>query len=349
MSVRNMIDRKQALMGILIWALVVGAFVTLTGVDDFINRLDAISAPDFGLMLVAVSIGVISMGACLYVIARSLGIGASLIETIFLNTSVSLAHNLTPFGQAGGAPVGAVILSQRFTGSYEESLAAISMKDIVSFAPAIFVFTVGGGYLAVYEQSISSQIRPLVAAFALFVVFICVVALAVYRYPDFMRGIIRRLVIGGNRLAAYVPILPSLEPADIDARITNFLDSIAEVAGSKKTMVLASVLATSSFVAQGCLLWITLAAIGVDISIPLAIFTVQISLLASGLPLPGGSGGVEAVQALMLVATAGVTKDAVLPAVILSRGLVFWTPIVVGSMTLVVLQLQGRFTGSLTE
>ncbi|SDJ93944.1 conserved hypothetical protein [Halovenus aranensis] len=338
-----MLDKKQALTGIILWALVAVAFATLAGVGDFVDRLSGITAPEFAVMLVAVTVGVVAMGSCLYVIARNLGLGGSLIETIFLNTSVSLAHNLTPFGQASGVPIGAAILSKRFEGNYEESLAALSMKDIVSFAPAIVVFIFGGGYLALYEQSIPDRIRPLVAAFAGFVFLLCAVALAVYRYPEYMRAVIRRLVAGTNRLASRLPFVPSLSPEEVDSRITNFLDSIAQIAGNRRTLALASLFATSSFVAQGTLLWLTLAAVGVEVSVVFAIFTVQASLLASGLPLPGGSGGVEGVQVLMLIATVGVSREAVIPAVILSRGLVFWTPIVLGSITLLVLQLQGTF------
>lgn len=338
-----MIDKKQIVGGILIWALVLGAFVTLIGVGDFVEQVREISSSEFGLMLVAVGAGVVSMGSCLYVIARSLDLGGGLVETIFLNTSVSLAHNLTPFGQVGGAPIGAVILSQRFDGNYEESLAALSMKDVISFVPAILVFVFGGLYIVLFEQAIPDPLRPIMAAFALFVVAIVTAVLAVRRFPEYMQALLRRLVAGLNGIASRLPLVPSLEPDEVNSRVVNFSESIGQVASDRKTVVLSSALATSAFVAQGCLLWITLHAIGVDISIPLAIFTVQASLLASGLPLPGGSGGVEGAQVLILTTMVGAAADPVGTAVVLSRGLVFWTPIVLGSITLFVFQLQGTF------
>jgi len=338
-----MIQRRQIVMGVLVWVLIFGAFVTLAGVGDFIENLQTISSSQLLLILSAVGVGVVAMGSCLYVISRNIGLGFGWIETIFLNTSVSLAHNLTPFGQAGGAPIGAAILSQRSDGQYEECLAALSVKDIVSFVPAVLVFTFGGIYIVLFEQSIPNELRPLFGAFALFVTVIVGSVLAVRAYPEFMRRVLHRLVGGINRTAAWLPFVPSLDESEINRRVTNFADSIGDIASDRVTVTLASALATTSFLAQGCLLWITLNAVGVDIPVALAIFIVPVSLLASGLPLPGGSGGVESVQILMIVATSGAANSPTITAVVLSRGLVFWTPIVLGSVTLLGLQLQGTF------
>jgi uncharacterized membrane protein YbhN (UPF0104 family) len=85
---------------------------------------------------------------------------------------------------------------------------------------------------------------------------------------------------------------------------------------------------------------------GVEVSIPLAVavFVVPVSLLASALPLPGGSGGVEGAQVLLVLGITGGNETAIIAAVTVSRGLVFWTPIVVGSLTLAALQVRARLT-----
>jgi uncharacterized protein (TIRG00374 family) len=338
-----MLSKKQVAVGVLFWALIAGAFVTLAGIGEFLENLNAISRLELVQILVAVGVGVVAMGSCLHVISRNIGLGSGWIEAIFLNTSVSLAHNLTPFGQAGGAPIGAVILSKRFDGNYEECLAALSIKDIVSFVPSILVFTFGGSYFLLFSETIPNQLRPIFGAFAAFVAVVVGSVLAVRQYPEFMRRVLQYLVGGVNRLAAWLPLVPSLDPSEVNERVTNFSDSIADIASDRKTVVLASALATTSFLAQGTLLWLTLNAVNVSIPLPLAIFIVPASLLASGLPLPGGSGGVESVQILMILATTSAASSPTITAVVLSRGLVFWTPIVLGSFTLLGLQLQGTF------
>jgi len=338
-----MLSKKQVAVGVLFWVLIAGAFVTLAGIGDFLESLNSISRWELVQILTAVAVGVVAMGSCLHVISLNIGLGSGWIETIFLNTSVSLAHNLTPFGQAGGAPIGAVILSKRFDGNYEECLAALSIKDIVSFVPSILVFTFGGGYFLLFGEAIPNQLRPIFGAFALFVVVVVGSVLAVRQYPEFMLGVLHYLVGAVNRLAAWLPFVPSLDKSEVSERVTNFSDSIADIASDRKTVVVASALATTSFLAQGTLLWLTLGAVDVGIPLPLAIFIVPASLLASGLPLPGGSGGVESVQILMILATTGAASSPTITAVVLSRGLVFWTPIVLGSFTLLGLQLQGTF------
>jgi uncharacterized protein (TIRG00374 family) len=336
-----MLSKRKAAIGVGFWVLIFGAFVTLAGVGDFVDRLTAISSFEIALLLATVAAGTLAMGLCFYVIARSLDLGLGLIESIFLNTSIGLAHNLTPFGQAGGEPIAAAIVSQRSDRPYEECLAALSAKDIVSFVPAILVFTFGGGYIVLFERSVPEQLRPLFAAFTAVVVIAVTTFFAIRRYPTVTRATLHRLVGGLNRVVSHLPYITGFDEDEIEHRIHNFSDSMGQVAADRPTVVLSSAFATTAFVLQGYLLWLALQAVGVDIPVILAVFIVPVSLLASGLPLPGGSGGVESVQVLLILATtAGAATAPTITAVVLSRGLVFWTPIVLGSLTLATVQAQ---------
>lgn len=335
----GLISKRQAGMGIIIWLLIFGAFVTLAGFKDFAATITQITPSEFAVILSAVAVGVLSMGSSLYVISRNLDIGISWPEAIFLNTSVSLAHNLTPFGQAGGAPIGAVVLSERSGSPYEECLAAISMKDMISFVPTLLIFSIGGPYLVFFEESLPDRLRPMFGIFSLLVIVAFLLVMGVRTYPELVRSLLQKLVKVMNRTIARLPVIPSLDEQEVEERVQNFSDSIGTVASHKPTMIAAITLATTSFVAQGTLLWLALQAVGVDIPVILAIFIVPVSLFASGLPLPGGSGGVEALQILILGATTAAATTPTITAVVLSRGLVYWTPIVLGSLTLVVFQL----------
>jgi uncharacterized protein (TIRG00374 family) len=344
-----MLSKRQVVTGITLWLLVFGAFVILTGPEEFRGNIDAISYEELAVMLVAVAAGVVSMGLCLYVLARNLGLGLSAVESVFLNAAVSLAHNLTPFGQAGGIPVGAAIVSTRSTSRYEEILAALSMKDIVSFVPAILIFVFVGPYLLLVEQSIPATIRPILGAFSLFVVLICGLVVAIHRNSARAHRLLQRIAAGVNRTVARLPRVPALDADELERRLDDFSDSLGELASHRPTVVLASAFATGSFLAQGTLVWLTFGAIGVEIPLSLAIFSVPVSLLASGLPLPGGTGGVEAVQITVITVFVGVATGSATTAVVLSRGLVFWTPIVLGTLTLLALNIHRRRTGGMPE
>lgn len=344
-----MLSKRQVVTAIVFWLLVFGAFVILTGPEEFRGNIDAISYEELAVMLVAVGAGVVSMGLCLYVLARNLGLGLSAVESVFLNTAVSLAHNLTPLGQAGGIPVGAAIVSMRSTSRYEEILAALSMKDIVSFVPAILVFVFVGPYLLLVEQSIPGPIRPFLGAFSLFVVLVCVLVFAVNRNSATAHRLLQRIAAAVNRTVARLPYVPALDADELERRLDDFSDSLGDVASDRTTVVLATAGATGSFLAQGTLVWLTFAAIGAEIPLALAIFSVPVSLLASGLPLPGGTGGVEAVQITVITVFVGVGTGSATTAVVLSRGLVFWTPIVLGTLTLLALNVQRRRAGGPSE
>jgi uncharacterized protein (TIRG00374 family) len=344
-----MLSKKQATTAISLWLLVFGAFVILTGPDEFRGNIDAISADELAVMLGAVGAGVVSMGLCLYVLARNLDLGISAVESVFLNAAVSLAHNLTPLGQAGGIPVGAAIVSMRSTSGYERILAALSMKDIVSFVPAILVFVFVGPYLLVAERSIPGPIRPFLAAFSVFVVLVCALAFAVHRNSGTAHRLLQRVAAAVNRTVARLPYVPALDADELEGRLDEFSDSLGDLASDRPTVVLASAGATGSFLAQGTLVWLTFAAIGAEIPLALAIFSVPVSLLASGLPLPGGTGGVEAIQITVITVFVGVGTGSATTAVVLSRGLVYWTPIVLGALTLLVLNIEKRRTGGPSE
>ena len=344
-----MLSKRRVVTGISLWLLVFGAFVILTGPDEFRGNVDAIGYDELAVMLVAVAAGVVSMGLCLYVLAHNLGLGLAAVESVFLNAAVSLAHNLTPFGQAGGIPVGAAIVSTRSTSRYEEVLAALSMKDIVSFVPAILIFVFVGPYLLVVEQSIPGPIRPFLAAFSLFVVLVCLLVVAVNRNSKTAHRLLQRVAAAVNRTVARLPRVPSLDGAELERRLDEFSGSLGDLASNRTTVVLSSAFATGSFLAQGTLVWLTFAAIGAEIPLALAIFSVPVSLLASGLPLPGGTGGVEIVQVSIITVFVGVGTGSATTAVVLSRGLVFWTPIVLGTLTLLVLNIQRRRAGGVPD
>jgi uncharacterized protein (TIRG00374 family) len=335
-----MITKRNAAFGVVVWLLIFGGFVALTGIDEFVSTLGEISAEEMAWFVLPITASVVFMGSTLYIISRDLELGVGWLEAIFVNASVSLARNLTPFAQAGGAPMGAVVLADRSGKPYEECLAAISMKDIFSFVPTLVIFLVGGPYLMLFGDSLPSRLRPVFGLFAVMVVVAITLVLLVRRYPDVMKGYIKGLVNRLNMTVGRIPRVPNVTEEEVDRRVDNFSSSIGEVATNKRTLVAASTLTTSAFVAQGLLLWIALQAVGVTIPAMLAVFIVPVSLFASGLPLPGGSGGVEAVQIVVLVGIAAVAREPTTVGVVLSRGIVYWTPIVLGSISLVVFQLQ---------
>lgn len=335
--------RRHVVAGILAWVAVFGAFVLLAGPTDFVDAATGISRPRLAAMLAMKAVGTVLMGLVLYTVSRGAGLDVSPVETIFLNATVTLAKRFSPFGQASGVPIGGVIIS-RWTGqSFEKSAAAVSMKELVGFTPGILVFLVGGSYVVAFQQSIPAQIRSAVFLFTLGVLALVTAGAAVYRRPEAAKRIMHALFGGLNRGFGALPLVSKIDEAEVESRVDAFIEAIAMVTSDRSVVAVACGLRTAAVITQGVLLWLTLGGVGVSVPLALTILIIPVSLLAAGLPLPGGTGGVEAGQVLFLLAVVGGNEAAIITAVTISRGIIYWSPIVIGSLTLGGIGLKRRW------
>jgi uncharacterized protein (TIRG00374 family) len=334
------LNRRHIAVGILAWVAVFSIFVILANPAEFIDAATDLSRPRLGAMIGLKLAGTILMGLVLHTVARGVGLSVWPVESIFLNATIGMAKKLTPLGQASGLPLGGLIVSQWTGKPFEEGMAAVSMKEIVGFAPSILVFLVGGSYIVVSEPAVSNSVRSVVGVFTLGVAGFVVAAALVYRNPDTARDTLQRAAATLNRGLARLPWVPEIDEEDVRQRVETFSDSMQTVSSDLRTVAVASALRTTATVTQGALLWTTLGGVGVDISLALAVFVVPVSLLAVGVPLPGGTGGVESAQILLILGIAGGNESAIITGVVVSRGLVFWMPVLLGSLTITGIQVK---------
>jgi uncharacterized protein (TIRG00374 family) len=334
------IRRRHVVFGVLTWIGIYSVFILLAGPTEFVDEASELSQRRLAAILLVNVLGTISMGLVLYTVSRGAGLKVSPIESIFLNTTVNLANNFTPFGQASGLPAGGVVMS-RWTGeSFEKSVAALSTKELVGFTPGVLVMLFGGSYIVLYDATIPSQLRSLVAVFTVSIAFFLVVVGLVYRNPDPAKRIIRRFITTLNRGLVYLPGFSGIDEAEIQRRVEGFSGSVEKISTNRPVVFAAATLTTTATVTQGVLLWLALGGVGVSISLALVVFIVPVSLLASAIPTPGGSGGIEGAQILLLLGITGGDRATVITAVVVTRGLVYWTPIIVGSLTLTGIQFK---------
>ena len=326
-------DVRTLIIGATIAMMIYGIFVALIGLREFHATLIAIPLSVLSVMLLTALGGLIAMGGSFYAITRSIGLDLHPIEAIILFTGINLAHNLTPFGQAGGEPLGAWFISQRSERPYEQCLAAVSALDVINFVPALLVFTVGGAYIVILEPTIPPEIRVILAIFTILVIGITTAILAIITYPDRPRVFMHVLAVSINRFLNRIHSRLSLPSIELQERVDTYMDSLGDVARDQRTVLVSSALSTTAFAAQGMLLWLGMLAVGEPISLILAVFIVPVSLMASVIPLPGGGGGIEATQILLLVVSLDVSLALTAMAVILSRGIVYWLPVLLGSIT----------------
>ncbi len=334
------LNRRHIATGIFAWFAVFSIFVVLADPTEFTDAVTDISRARLAAMVGLKLLGTTLMGLVLYAVARGIGLEVGAVETVFLNATVGLAKKLTPFGQASGLPIGGLIVSQWTGESFEEGLAAVSMKEVIGFAPSVLVFLFGGSYIALYDPTVSGEVQSLVGLFTVGVAGFVAIAALVYRNPGAAQELLQRLAATLNRGLARLPRVPKIDEDDVRRRVERFAESMQTVTSDLPTVLTASAFRTTATVTQGALLWVTLGAVGVDLSLALTVFVIPVSLLAAAVPLPGGTGGIESVQILLILGIAGGNEAATITAVVVSRGLVFWMPVVIGSFTLTSIQVK---------
>ncbi len=340
------LGRREAAAAIVVWALVIGGLVGVVGVDRFADAASAISPARLTLLLALRGLGVTFAGLALYLIIRRAGLELPVVTTVFVSTGLGLVHKLMPFGQATGIPVASWLLARWTAAPYERCFAALSMRALVGFVPAGIVFVGGGGYLVASGRPVPARIRPVVVAFALVVLAAAAIVVVGYWCHRAARRLLEEGLSTALRAGNRLSLISSTEDSELRARVGGFAASMRTLGTAPLTVTGAGGLLTAAFLTRGALLWLTLDAVGVSVSLVLALVVIQLSLLASGIPIPGGTGGIEGLQILLLVTVAGAPTAPTVTAVVISRGLVFWTTIVLGSLTLVGMRARTRTFGA---
>ena len=318
----------------------------VAGVDDLLAQLAGADRRLVGLVLLATLGWLAAWGLALRVVLSVLGIQLSVPRALFVFTGAMFANNVTPFGQAGGEPITALLISRVADTEYETGLAAIASVDTLNFVPSITIALIGVGYF-VTEATLGTSRRLELALVAVVVLAVGVPALVYlgwqrrYRLEERTVGVLTPLV---RRVASHVPRVPKPTVEGVEDRINGFFRAIERVAANPRGLALALALSSLGWLCQMLGLWLAFRAVGTPIPLSVALFVVPIGAIAGVTPLPGGAGGIESVLVVLLVAAplAGVTQAVALAAVVVFRGMVYWTPTVLGGVATGAVGLRSR-------
>jgi len=260
----------------------------------------------------------------------SLEVSLSVPTAFLVYAGAVFANNVTPFGQAGGEPVAAALISRVSGSRYETGLVGIASVDVLNVVPSISLVFLGVGYYAT-TTAVGERLSVAVAvAVGLITVIVTVIALA-WR---FRRRVVTRLPAV---VAGLLGRLDRFDPAALEARLAerlrNFFADIERVGTSPGRLAAAVGLSLSGWVFQAAALTAAFAAVGHEISPAIPIFVVPLAYVAGATPLPGGLGGIEAAFVALLVPTTGVPASTVTAAVLVFRGAVYWMPVAIGGVS----------------
>jgi uncharacterized protein (TIRG00374 family) len=327
---------KATLVGFAGAVAVLGLLLYLVGVGDLLQYLRDADATTVGLVVVVTVAWLFAWGLALRTVLGVLGRHVSPIKTFFVFSGAMFNNNITPFGQAGGEPVTALLISEVTDSDYGTGLAAIASVDTLNFVPSITLALLGMGYFATQTtfnarlESASMVVVGLTAGVVGGLVF-------AWRNHEQIEGAVVTLGTHIGRLAGkYVPRVEDPGRAGIERRVSHFFEAIERVATSPRGLVLALTFSALGWGLQMSGLWLAFQAIGEPVSLAVVMFVVPVGAIAGMTPLPGGAGGIEAVLVFLLVAAPlpGVTESVALAAVVIYRGAVFWVPVVLGGVVM---------------
>jgi len=327
---------KTTLLGFGGAIAVLALLLYLVGVGDLVEQLSRADTSTAGLVVLVTLGWLFAWGLSLRTVLGVLGEKVSSIRTFLVFAGAMFNNNVTPFGQAGGEPVTALLVSRTTDTEYGTGLAAIASVDTLNFVPSISLALVGAAYFAT-EVTFSQNLRFATAAVVALAVVVAVGGLLLWRNRDRIEehavGLFDRV---GGWIGRNVPGVSAPSRDAITRRVDHFFEAIDRVAASPRGLALALGFSALGWLFQIAGLWLAFEAIGVSVKVSVLMFVVPMGAVAGVTPLPGGAGGIESVLVFLLVAAPmpGVTQSVALAAVVIYRGAVYWVPVVLGGIVM---------------
>lgn len=318
----------------------------LIGAERILDALTRADRPLVGLVFALMLGWIVAQGLALWVVLRVLSVSMRVVDSVLVFAGAAFANNVTPFGQAGGEPIAALLISDASDADYETSLAAIAGADALNFVPSTSIGLLGAAVYAT-TTTLSRRLRFAVGSVAVFGIAIVVVALIVWRYRDAVEALVVRVATPPLLLLArVVPRVSTPGPERIEEGFDDFFAAIDRIAADRRGLAVALALSTLGMALQGTAMWLTFRALGATIPIYVPFFVIPVGTMASIGPTPGGLGGIESVHVLLLTATTSVGAPVVAAAVVIHRVGGFWLTMIVGGGSMAALQARERLLAS---
>ncbi|MGB9965487.1 lysylphosphatidylglycerol synthase transmembrane domain-containing protein [Halobacterium sp. CBA1126] len=252
----------------------------------------------------------VSWGLALWNVLSALDIRVPLHTALLVNAAGAFANHVTPFGQAGGEPVTAWLLTQTADTDYEVSLASITSLDAINVVPSLAFAAVGSLYYVATGTGGDLGLLP-VGVITAAVVVPLVVALA-WRYRTTIRGRAGGAVAGVvSRVVGAIPRVSLPDAETVAERIEGFADALGRVAVSRERLVAALSCSALGWAFQAFALWLTFVALGASVPLYVPFFVIPLGKVGSVLPTPGGLGGTEAINVTLLTLLTAVSAPTI--------------------------------------
>jgi len=326
-------DLRATIIGFLGALCVLGALFWFVGIGDVVRVL-ADAQTSVLVVIGAVAIAWLSAwGLSLRTVLGALGATITAPMAVLVYAAATFANNVTPFGQAGGEPISALLISRASRSEYETGLAAIASVDALNFVPSTMLALVGVGYLTA-TITLGRRLELAAAAVVGIAIALPICAFLGWRHRyEIERAAVDVLTPLLQGVGRVVPRRSPPEAGALEARIEGFFTAIDRVAGDREALALALGFSLLGWIGLALSLWLSLLALGIDTEFAAVLVVIPVGAIAGITPLPGGLGGVELVLVSLLVATTGIDITTATAAVTIHRVATYMLPTVVGGGT----------------
>lgn len=332
------LDWPKVVASFLGTALILGILVYVVGVEDLAHSFALLDARSIALIAAVGLCWLAAWGFSLRTVLSTLEVPVSVADGFLLYASAAFANNVTPFGQAGGEPFSAYLISRATSSEYERSLAAIASVDSLNFVPSIALASFGLLYYAATFAVGDSIILVSGVVVGLAVLIPTLAYFAWLFRKRIQHGAAEAVGPILRAIGKHVPGVSAPKPRNIRARIAGFFKGIGRVADDRRGLAFALGFSALGWLFMCLALWLTLGALGHPVPVAIVFIVVPVGTIASIAPLPGGAGGVEFAIVLLLVPTTGVSAATASAAAIVYRGSTYWLPTLVGGLSVVTLE-----------
>lgn len=312
---------------------VVGAAVILAALLFVVGGrgvLAALAAANRPLVVVTFGFGLcwlLAWGLMLRVVLGTLGVDLGVGRAFLVYAGAVFANNVTPFGQVGGQPVAALLISRGSDARYEAGLVGIASVDVVNVVSSVSLVLLGVGYYAT-GSAVGGRVLTAVGTA---LVLVAVVATSMTLAWRFRWSLIERVA---GTVSAVVARFERFDAGDVGREVTEamtrFFEHIETVATDRRRLGLVLVLSLSGWLFQAASLLAALAAVGHTAPVAVVLFVIPLANLAGATPLPGGLGGIEAAFVALLVTTTAVPAADATAAVLVYRAVIYGLPTFLG-------------------
>lgn len=233
------------------------------GIDRILTQLQAARLIYVGFVVLAVIGWLGAWSLALRTVLESLDIPLSVPRAFTIFSGATFANNVTPFGQAGGEPITAWLLSDASEATYEQGLAAIASVDTLNFVPSITLAVFGLGYYATLV-TFSRKLKFASLFITVLAGGIPILIGVVWRYRNTVQ---RRLVSVSTSVCHWVSSLPRLSVAvtSVEQRVETFFAAIERIGSTRRQLFIALGFSTLGWLCQTVALWLAFHAVGTSV------------------------------------------------------------------------------------